>query len=99
DMTIGVIVSESLGTPHLSARPRALASSGCRPSSRGLRALASEVGAVAGAEQVDEERGAAEGGDHADRELGRGDDAAGQRVGEQKKDAAADESGRHQQAI
>src|SRR5262249_49767031 len=37
--------------------------------------MMSEVGAVAGAEEVDEEWGAAEGSDDADRELGRGDDA------------------------
>src|SRR5262249_52783046 len=35
-------------------------------SSYGASALGSEVGAVAGAEEVDEKRGAAEGGDHAD---------------------------------
>src|SRR5207245_8787177 len=59
----------------------------------------SEVGAVAGAEEVDEERGAEEGGDDADRQLGGGDDVARDCVGEQEEDAAADESGRHEQAV
>src|SRR5438552_727715 len=50
----------------------------------------SEVGAVAGAEEVDEERGAEEGGDDADRQLGGGDDVARDGVGEKEEDATAE---------
>src|SRR5207247_5467074 len=46
-------------------------------------AVASEVGAVAGAQEIDEERGAAEGGDDADRQLGGCHDVAGERRSEE----------------